>query len=63
MATPHDVGRALYRLFHGQEPEQELDVPNQPSVVSRSETRRVIRKYPDGSVEIVEQIVTDDRAY
>jgi hypothetical protein len=69
MVTSDAVGRAIYHFFKAGGFDQELEVqplsqfdPASP-VERHTETRRVTRGLPDGSIEIIELITTDERNY
>ncbi|MCO4274251.1 hypothetical protein NG701_07390 [Pseudarthrobacter sp. HLT3-5] len=65
--TPDEVGQALYHLLkYGKGLEQlqeELQEEVAPYVERRTQVQRVIRALPNGTVEVIEQITTDERLY
>lgn len=53
----HKVGVELYHLLKGGAP---VELTASPAVQFHQETKRVIRSYPDGTVDIAEHIITDE---
>lgn len=67
MVTSDEVGRALYHFIKaggldGNALQLSQEVP-EVFGERRTEIRRITRALPDGSIEIVEQVITDERIY
>ena len=64
-ATTDEIGRALYHLLKNGGSSSEITQLEEPPLIieSRTHTRRITRRMPDGSIEIIEETITDERAY
>ena len=62
MATAKEYGRALYRYLN-QSVSGEAPVGGSPVYERIAEMQRIERHHPDGTVEVFEQIVSDERSY
>lgn len=61
--TSDEVGRALYHLLKKSGNEVEQVQEEVPYIERRTQTQRAIRSLPDGTVEVIEHISTDERLY
>jgi hypothetical protein len=66
--TGHQVGIELYHLIKSganfeMVPEEDLPSGGRPVVQAHTETNRLIRSYPDGTIDIAERVITDEIAY
>ncbi len=61
-ATSHQIGQALYHLLKSGGSAESI-VEELPILERTTDVKRIIRQNPDGSIEIAEHIVTDERAY
>lgn len=59
--TSDEVGRALYHLLKSGKGAEAIQQEVLPYLERHTEIRRVIRQFPDGSVEIQEHEITDER--
>lgn len=59
--TSDEVGRALYHLLKSGKGAEQFHEEVLPYLDRRTEIRRIIRQFPDGSIEIQEHEITDER--
>lgn len=61
--TSDEVGRALYHLLKSGNGIEAVSEDAAPYLERHTEVRRAIRRLPDGTVEIIEHEIIDERIY